>query len=175
LRVAADKLDREFSAETVKNRKQRVVFTDATLRKLCWASDDLRGGTRSKLFASGNSSLNSDGAGGFAKQHEIFICEMEAVISWLLSEKERGETENLLAELHIDNVVTQGGIIKGFSTDPVQNSLISRFWSLVLELGISCWVERVPTKANCADWGTRDMDWKLIDLGYVREALLSVV
>ncbi len=55
----------------------------------------------------------------------------------------------------VDNTVAQGSLVKGYTKADRLSDTIEAFWEEAARQHLSVWMERVPSKANWADWPSR--------------------
>ena len=57
--------------------------------------------------------------------------------------------------IFVDNDAARYAMIKGYSPSPVSRALVSELWSLITDLQLTVWFERVPSAGNPADAAIR--------------------
>ena len=67
-----------------------------------------------------------------------------------------------------DNTASEHALVRGYSSDPSTNVIVSHFWGAATAAGASVWLERVSSKANLADAIRRKLFAYAISEGWAR-------
>ena len=67
-----------------------------------------------------------------------------------------------------DNTASEHALVRGYSSDPSTNVIVSHFWGAASSAGASVWLERVSSKANLADAISREDFAHAMAEGWIR-------
>ena len=92
----------------------------------------------------------------FAPRKRTYIAQAELTVAVAVWYTLPGLLRDRAVMLFIENMQALAAIVKGYAAQPDCAALVNCFHEAVFELRSPLWAEWVPSKANIADWPTRD-------------------